>query len=565
MRNSFAGQINKTTVKAFLQRISILSLLLVPTIGYYLYDGNTVWHQALLFVLIRGIALFATIELFEMAQKRWFKIFVLVLFFPAYFADVLFLYGYKSLMSTSSSMALFSSTYGESFDFITLYGWVIAGIILMYLAVGVFFVRYRVQFVKLKSRLVQGVVLLGVIVLSLVAENIYSVAIDGIGRGYFSFFKEKVIKHFPVNMYYRTYEYLLYRKKVEEHQKNVANYRFNAVDENKNEPLTVVLVIGETQRADMYMQIVNEHLSMLPSFNTDNLVLFPNAFSTSNSTAYCFPLIVTRASADQFHIKNVEPSVVSLFKEAGFKTYWLANQNLFKGPETKGYKTAVDEFYPLWKKGQGDMVISQQLDEILHQSAQKKFIIVNLKGNHYKYEYPDEYNIYKPNLDTENISVIDAEYKQLFINSYHNNSLFELNVMDHIHSSLDSLNQKATLLFASDHGESFWELPHEIFGHGSSFVPVEQLSTFAYVWMSDEYRKENAEMHNNIQLNASKLFSSDHIFYTIAEMAKVSFKDQNPNYSICNRQFIDQDTLKVLIGEKVLHFDKKQLNYTEGN
>jgi len=551
-------------MQGFFSRLLIIVFFLIPTIGFYCYDEWTAWYQAGVLLLLRLILLMTLFELIEIGSKKWLKYSFLVLAFPAFFADVLFLYSYKSLMSTSSTMALMNSTWEESSDFIHLYAWGMVAIILAYVGVSFVFIKNKYSVVKFGNKYFKVLSLFFIVVFVLIAENVFSVTVDDIGRDSKSFFKTRVVEHFPFNIYYRLYENKLYQQKAEQFRETVGSYKFNAQLDgiDKTDTLTVVLIIGETQRADLYLTEINKRKDKLPSFSGANLVPFPRMYATANSTAYCVPMILTRATVDQYDLRYTEPSLINLFNEAGYKTYWLANLNLFKGPETATYLENTDEFFPLWKQGKDDDVIVEYLKQVLQQPNPRKFIIINMKGNHFNYSYPEKYSIYQPNLESGNINTFSVNDKAAYLNSYLNTTVYQLDLLDQLHKLLDQYGTNSALFFSSDHGESLFEAPHYLFGHGSSVVPIEQLSCFSYYWLSNEYQMLFPAKAHNIKANCKHAVSADNIFYSIADLGAIRFDTNKPAYSISSDLFKEMDTLKVVVGNARHVFNVKDFEET---
>jgi glucan phosphoethanolaminetransferase (alkaline phosphatase superfamily) len=262
--------------------------------------------------------------------------------------------------------------------------------------------------------------------------------------------------------------------------------------------------------------------------------------------------MLTRANIDSCDLCYREPSIAEVFKEAGYKTYWISNQDLFVGPPVNIFKDNIDEFYPLYDKHKNDKIILPVLKKVLTDNYDKKFIIINLLGNH-KYKYPDTYNIYTPNLRTENVTQVSIENKDLFINSYKNQTNFELKVLDQIISEIDRNNLLASLVFASDHGESLFDAPQYYFGHGSVDVPVEQTHIFSFIWMSDRYIRTFPDKKELLNINYNKLANTDCLFYTMADIANISFPKMDKSKSLVKQEYRQLNSIRVIGGDMKIH------------
>ena len=85
-----------------------------------------------------------------------------------------------------------------------------------------------------------------------------------------------------------------------------------------------VLAIGESLRYSS-LSLAGYRRSTTPLLESlDNLTLFSDYYSTANLTMYSVPQIVTRATPDDFLLNYKEKSIVSPFKECGFKVFVIA-------------------------------------------------------------------------------------------------------------------------------------------------------------------------------------------------------------------------------------------------
>ena len=92
------------------------------------------------------------------------------------------------------------------------------------------------------------------------------------------------------------------------------------------EPETVVLVIGETSRADNwqlygYRRPTNPQLS-----KAKGLTVFTNYMSQSNTTHKSVPILLSLAEADNYDILYRTKGIMQAFREAGYNTVFLSNQ-----------------------------------------------------------------------------------------------------------------------------------------------------------------------------------------------------------------------------------------------
>ena len=95
-----------------------------------------------------------------------------------------------------------------------------------------------------------------------------------------------------------------------------------------NEKEIYVFVIGETARySNFSINRYDRNTSPLLS-KTMGLNSFLDVYSEANLTLTSLPILLSRSTAKNFNVYLKEKTVVDAFKEAGFSTYWIANQSL---------------------------------------------------------------------------------------------------------------------------------------------------------------------------------------------------------------------------------------------
>ena len=101
-----------------------------------------------------------------------------------------------------------------------------------------------------------------------------------------------------------------------------ADFRFNSVRtgqaDGKRE--IYVLVVGETSRAMEWSLYGYERNTTPRMEGLDGLVHFTDVVTQSNNTHKSVPIILSAASAENYGVIYDEKSIVTAFKEAGFRT-----------------------------------------------------------------------------------------------------------------------------------------------------------------------------------------------------------------------------------------------------
>ena len=88
-----------------------------------------------------------------------------------------------------------------------------------------------------------------------------------------------------------------------------------------------LLIIGESS-AYHHWQINGYHRETSPRLASRNgVVTLPNMIAGAHYTWVSVPQLITRATPEDYDRQYREKSILTVFKEAGFKTVWLSNQS----------------------------------------------------------------------------------------------------------------------------------------------------------------------------------------------------------------------------------------------
>lgn len=298
-----------------------------------------------------------------------------------------------------------------------------------------------------------------------------------------------------------------------------------------------MLVIGETARADNwgmygYRRNTTPMLDTLPG-----LLKFQDVLSQSNTTHKSVPMLLTPASAENYTLTYSSKSLVTLFKEAGFKTLYLTNHEYHHTLMANYFKEA--DIAISIKDSAGNSHDSQMIEplrRILDSTASNLFIVVHLYGSHFKYEerYDKEEAHFRPDV-VESISI---RYKQELINSYDNSILSTDRVLYNLIESIRRQNCISLCLYTSDHGEDLFDDRRGRFLHASPIPTFYQIHVPFVAWCSPAYKEHNGEKWQNMVDNrALPLSTSSAIFHTLADLASIETKYLDSKLSLCSKEF----------------------------
>lgn len=320
----------------------------------------------------------------------------------------------------------------------------------------------------------------------------------------------------------------------------------NFKDSSGDAPRTLVLVIGEsTQRGRMslygYPRETTPELDALHK-SDPNFTVFNNVVTSRPYTIEILQQALTFANEKNPDLYLTQPSLMNMMKQAGYKTFWITNQQTMTARNTMltvFSKQTDKQFYMNQQRTQSareyDSNVLAPFKEVLADPAPKKFIIVHLLGTHikYKFRYPDGQGKFDNNIDNVPAGLSNDELEAY--NDYDSANVYN----DHIIASLIK-DYKATdpngfLLYFSDHGEEVYDTPpHKTQGRNED-SPTRHMYTVPFLlWTSEKWQ---AAHPRDFSQDVNRKYSSSELIHTWSDLAGFTYDGFDPTRAITNPQF----------------------------
>ncbi|OCG43050.1 hypothetical protein A9G34_10020 [Gilliamella sp. Choc4-2] len=323
----------------------------------------------------------------------------------------------------------------------------------------------------------------------------------------------------------------------------------NLKDKNGNTPRTLVLVIGEsTTRNRMGLYGYGRNTTpKIEQFKKENpnLVVFNDVVSSRPYTIEILQQALTFADEQHPDLYLKTPSLIHLMKQAGYKTFWITNQQTITERNTMltMFSKQTDKQYYMnndrnQSSRQYDQSVFEPFKEVLADPAEKKFIVIHLLGTHMKYEfrYPKngEHNRFKGktsipfNIDESKLPVYNSYDNAVSYNDYVTTTLFNL---------FKNSKENGFILYFSDHGEDVYETPpHDVLGRNEK-SPTRTMYTVPFMlWESPQWI---ATHPNNYQDYVNRKFSTQDLIHTWSDLAGLSYNLFIPQKSLVNPNFYE--------------------------
>jgi heptose-I-phosphate ethanolaminephosphotransferase len=275
----------------------------------------------------------------------------------------------------------------------------------------------------------------------------------------------------------------------------------------------------------------------------DELLVFDQVYASRPYTVESLEQALTFADQQQPKLYLEKPTLVDVMKQAGYRTYWITNQQTQTQRNTlltTFSKQADEQVYLNNNRSQNsaqyDEVVFRPFEDVLNRSAAKKFILVHLIGTHraYRYRYPESFKIFD---DDEHLPpwVRKKRYRREY-NEYDNAVLYNDFVVASLIEQLKKSGQNGYLVYFSDHGEEVYDYPRHLFAGRDEAAPTPAMYSVPFlVWRSESWKQ-----NNRIDVSPDmthRMYSLSEFFYTWMDLAGISFSGFDPGKSIINSQY----------------------------
>ena len=333
--------------------------------------------------------------------------------------------------------------------------------------------------------------------------------------------------------------------RYKESSKDFKYYAKCSFDDNEAE--TLVLVIGETSRADNWQLYGYSRKTNPLLTHTKGLTVFTDYMSQSNTTHKSVPILLSLAEADNYDILYHTKGIMQAFREAGYHTVYLSNQQRnhsfidFLGEQADDclflHDSHPDNAYDT------DLLVPLA-QKLARQKGRRTFVVLHTYGSHFS--YADRYPDFMRKFQSDQYDGAKRQYRPQLINAYDNSICQTDLLLRRIIEQLTAHGGSAAMVYTSDHGEDIFDDARHLFLHASPFPSFWQLHVPLIVWTSPTYRQRHDAITSALDANRHKAAESNSVFHTLLTMGGVTTSYRNdslslasPTYTSHRRLFID--------------------------
>lgn len=364
--------------------------------------------------------------------------------------------------------------------------------------------------------------------------------------------------------------YRHYQNELGDIERNLLDFKkipplSHLTEQTKPLPTTVVLVMGESTNR-LHMGLYGYHRNTNPKLSTlqNELKVFKQVFASRPNTIESLEQVLTFANQQHPDWYKTKPSIMAMMKQAGYKTYWVTNQQTLTARNTMlttFAKQADEQVFLNTSRQQNaysyDEKVLAPYADMLNRQDEKKLIVVHLLGAHmkYAYRYPESFDYYH---DAKGLPAGLSEAQIATINAYDNAIRYNDTIVFKLIQQLKQQNQHSLLFYFSDHGDDVYDsAPHDFQGRNEGRPTYAMYAIPFVVWHSSNWF--NAHL-----LHAPGIFNRQYdnadFIHTFSELLGLQYDGYLPHESIVNTHFMDdpilvgnphQHGLKILADTKV--------------
>ncbi len=326
---------------------------------------------------------------------------------------------------------------------------------------------------------------------------------------------------------------------------------------------TVVMIVGESASRGR-LSLYGYPLPTSPRLEAmrDSLFVYTEAIGSSVTTSGNMARILTLKKDDTVDGDWWNyPLLIDIFKGAGYKTYWLSNQE----------RTGIWSNSSGVIAGRADVVnyvgvessedaLLQKYDEALLPEVRKaladgdraRFIGVHMYGSHtaYKKRYPGERR-YFTGKDVERAMprawMTPEKYE---VDATYSNSIrYSDSIVSCIFRDVALLKEPAVAIYFSDHGECVYDYS-DFRGRDERFVEVPYV-----VYANEAYRRENPEMMEALRESVGKRISTANVGYTLMTLTGTEYNGYDGEDDVLSPQFKER---RRYVDEVIWKYDRER-------
>ncbi|MGZ7456575.1 phosphoethanolamine transferase [Pseudomonas sp. Ma2-10] len=309
---------------------------------------------------------------------------------------------------------------------------------------------------------------------------------------------------------------------------------------------TIVFVIGESSRPQNW-SLYGYNKDTTPNLGKQaGIFKFNQICTTAPYTSFAVPSMLSLEPISDWDSIVSTKSLVSIYRAAGYMTYWLSVQEVDSFGGIIPQIAAEAQHRQYFERSYDGALISEY-EEILNKSStEKKAIFIHLKGSHFEYSrrYPKDFDQFKPSTNS---------FKDKITAEYDNSILYTDWLLSSIIDRLKSSKKTSVLFYSSDHGENMMDDSRGLLGHGIG--NQYDLPVSAFIWASDNVSSQQSLKFLKLKERESQKISISSLPHTLLNITGVFTSRYKRSEDLLSDDFVSSKCPYLLGAGYVPSFD----------
>lgn len=332
-----------------------------------------------------------------------------------------------------------------------------------------------------------------------------------------------------VEFYIDIKEYLASNKLyIQNMQERIKDLKVKA-NSTFDKPSTFILVIGESESRD-YMKAFNTNYKydttpwLSKMSNTNNFLLFPNAYSIGANTVLAVSNALTEINLYNDKKFYESCSIIDIVHKLGYKVHWYSNQGHLGSADTPVTLMANTSDVAKWTKQELNKVqYDESLLSYMNEIAPYKnnFIVIHLKGSHFNFlnRYPESFTRF------------GTPGKYELEENYANTIAYTDYVLENIFNyAKEKLNLQSMVYFSDHATQPDGRRSPNFDGMASVRIPL-------FTYFSDEYIKKNKHIYDVLVRNQNLYWTNDLTYELLCSILNITSNKFDETNSLASEKF----------------------------
>ncbi len=326
------------------------------------------------------------------------------------------------------------------------------------------------------------------------------------------------------------------------------------ITENKSDIPNIVFILGEATTRN-HMSLYGYRLPTTPKLDemakNDEIYVFKDVISPHAYTIGSLREVFTFHHYESTNKWYENANIFDIANMAGYKTYWLSNQessgqwanvalayaNRCDYHEFTGARQSYEQSF----RPDGELL--PMLYKYMDNNNEKNFYVLHLMGGHgdYKNRYTPDFAKFKPIDETRN-SASQNEYRA----EYDNAMLYNDTIVTQIMTAFKDKN--AIVIYMPDHGEEVYDTGN-LKGHSDDNATRFMLEIPFIIYTTPSFREKYPQLDARIKNAVDRPYMTDDLIHTMLDIMSIETPEYEPTRSIINenynvrrkRMFLDKD------------------------